>query len=67
MLKVKKNKEVYRKWKSLQKTLKDLSSVIKNDKNMTYAYFNIWLKKWMRFNTALKETYKETLKHVENA
>ena len=67
MLKVKDNKEIYLKWKVLQKELKDLSSLVKNDKDMTYDYFNLWLKKWMRFSIDLKETYKETLQHVENS
>lgn len=67
MLKIKKDEKIYAKWQDLQKTLKDLSSFVKYDSNMTYDYFNAWMKKWMRFNTALKETYRETLKHVENS
>lgn len=67
MLKVKERKKIYLKWQSLQKELKDLSSLVKDDTDMTYAYFNIWLKKWMQFKTDLKETYKETLQHVENS
>lgn len=67
MLKVKENKKIYSKWKSLQKELKALSSLVKNDSDMTHDYFNAWLKQWMRFKTDLKETYRETLQHVENS
>lgn len=65
MLKIKENKKIYSKWRILQKELKSLSSLVKEDTDMTYDHFNVWLKEWMRFKTNLKEIYKETLQHVE--
>jgi len=67
MLKIKENKKLYAKWVTLQKEFKSLSSLVKNDSDMTYDYFNLWLKQWMKFKIDLKETYTETLQHVENS
>ena len=67
MLKIKENKKLYAKWITLKKEFKSLSSLVKNDSDMTYDYFNLWLKQWMKFKIDLKETYTETLQHVENS
>jgi len=67
MLKIKKNKSLYKKWVILKDSMEELAIVVKNDNEVTYEYMNDWLKKWLKLKSTMIKTYEKTLKYIENS